>query len=93
MFILLAALAFTVGAAEAITPDIGVPLRDAAVTRAPDGTYYLTGTTPGIYEGRSPDFNNNRGVRVWSSRDLKSWTDLGLVWDLHKDPSKNPHGH
>ncbi|MFP4380631.1 MAG: hypothetical protein ACLFUS_09035 [Candidatus Sumerlaeia bacterium] len=91
--VLLAVFVFAASADELMKPDIGLALRDAAGTRAPDGTYYLTGTTPGIYEGRSPDFDNNRGVRVWSSRDLKTWTDHGLVWDLHKDPSKNAHGH
>jgi len=29
---------------EIIKPNIGEPLRDVAVVRAPDGTYYLTGT-------------------------------------------------
>jgi hypothetical protein len=40
------ALAATLSApaAEVVKPNIGEPLRDAAVTRAPDGTYYLTGT-------------------------------------------------
>jgi hypothetical protein len=40
------ALAATLAApaAEVIKPNIGEPLRDAAVTRAPDGTYYMTGT-------------------------------------------------
>jgi hypothetical protein len=39
-----AATLTTAHAAEVIKPNIGEPLRDAAVTRAPDGTYYLTGT-------------------------------------------------
>jgi hypothetical protein len=90
-------------AAEVIKPEIGEPLRDAAVTRGPDGTYYLVGTramnrrlvfnpetereeytkpeitrTP---DGR-PDFMNNDGVRVWSSRDLLEWKDEGLTVDL-----------
>ena len=77
---------------EAVRPVLGAPLRDPSVCRGPDGTYYLTGTTalPGR-EGK-PDFDNNRGVRVWASKDLQTWEDQGLVWDLWKDPSRNPHG-
>ncbi len=72
----------TSGAAEIIRPDIGEPLRDAAVTRAPDGTYYLTGTRSSrAYSGRA-DFLFNDGVRLWSSRDLVNWKGEGLVYDL-----------
>jgi beta-xylosidase len=83
---LMAALAIAISAqaAEVIKPQINEPLRDAAVTRAPDGTYYLTGTS-------GPDFNNGRGARVWASKDLQQWTDKGFVWDLWKDPSNNAH--
>ena len=42
--ILLAEFTFAAPAAEILKPQIGEPLRDAAVTRAPDGTYYLIGT-------------------------------------------------
>ncbi len=91
------------GEATILRPAIGEPLRDAAVTRAPDGIYYLTGTrcmnrklvlnpdtkkeeytrpevsrTP---DGK-PDFMNNDGARLWSSKDLKEWKDEGLILDL-----------
>jgi beta-xylosidase len=88
---------------EIIKPNIGEPLRDPAVVRAPDGTYYLTGTRcmnrKWIYNPETkkeeytkpeitrtpdgkPDFMNNDGVRLWSSKDLKEWKDEGLIVDL-----------
>lgn len=57
------------------TPIVDVPLRDPAITRAPDGVYYLTGTLG------EPDFDNARQIRLWRSQDLRTWTDLGAVWD------------
>ncbi len=106
--ILLAAVTLAANAAEIIKPEIGEPLRDAAVTRGPDGTWYLTGTRAMGREWRlrpdapkyaadryvlseslprrrpdgSPDFLDNDGVRLWSSKDLVNWKDEGLVWDL-----------
>ncbi len=41
---LLVILPVPLPAAEILKPQISEPLQDAAVTRAPDGTYYLTGT-------------------------------------------------
>lgn len=76
---------------EPIRPQIDVPLRDAAVMRGPGGVYYMTGTTATGATGLE-DFDNNRGVRVWSSTDLHEWKDLGFVWDLWQDPSNNAHG-
>ena len=32
-------------------------------------------------------------MRVWTSGDLRSWEDKGLVWDLWKHPANNAHGH
>lgn len=70
----------TVSATPAL--DVGEPLRAAHVCRGPDGDYHLTGTlsTPGL-DGK-PDFDNNRGVRLWQSEDLTGWTDLGYAWDM-----------
>lgn len=72
---------------------LGAPLRDPSVLRTPEGDYLLTGTTAwnGDQPDQEPDFHNNRGVRVWSSTDLTTWTDLGYVWDLWTDPD-NGHG-
>jgi beta-xylosidase len=73
------------------TPVLDVPIRDASVCRGPGGTFYLTGTTATEGPDGRPDFNNNRGVRVWTSTDLKAWQDRGFVWDLWKDPSNHAH--
>ncbi len=79
---LLVAITLAASAAETTKPQIGEPLRDAAVTRGPDGTYYLTGTrATGQYQGQ-PDFVDNDGVKLWSSKDLTTWKDEGLVWDM-----------
>ena len=61
------------------------PLRDPAIVRAADGAYYLTGTH-GInsLDPQHADFQNNDGVRLWKSADLKTWEAVGLVWDLSK---------
>ena len=82
----------SVGAGTANTEDQGstlprVPLMDPSICRGPDGTYYLTGTTKiNALEPKHADFQNNDGVRLWESKDLKEWEDVGLVWNLAKDP-------
>ncbi len=90
--LLFAAVNLALAAEKCLEPVIDVPLRDAAVCRGPDGSFYLTGTT--ALEGKDgvPDFHSNRGVHVWSSRDLESWTDLGFVWDLWEDPNPRTAG-
>jgi len=83
-----AATLTTAHAAEVVKPNIGEPLRDAAVTRAPDGIYYLTGArASGTYDG-SPDFMSNDGIKLWSSKDLVEWKDEGLAWNLHPNDLK-----
>lgn len=62
-----------------VTPLFDTGLRDTMVTRGPDHTYYLTGTI-------GPDFMTaNEGIRLWRSRDLKTWEPLGLVWSIERD--------
>ena len=66
------------------SPIVDVPMRDAAITRGPDGMYYLTGTlSVPVMDGR-PDFDNGREVRLWTSRDLKEWRDMGVVYHIHE---------
>jgi beta-xylosidase len=80
-------LTLPAGAGEVIRPDIREPLRDAAVCAAGDRGFYLTGTVATTLPGETaPSFENCRGVKVWKSSDLKSWEEVGLVWDLWKDP-------
>ncbi|MFW6255694.1 MAG: family 43 glycosylhydrolase [Candidatus Sumerlaeota bacterium] len=60
-------------------------LKDPFIVKADDGTYYLTGTTKiNSLDPKFSDFQNNDGVRLWKSKDLKNWEDVGLVWDLSK---------
>ncbi len=65
-------------------------LRDPAITRAPNGVYYLTGTLgiaskavgfPSQTSGEV-DFANTLGIWMWKSTDLKAWTPLGKVFDM-----------
>ena len=64
----------------ALKPLLDIPLRDTSVCLAPDGTYYLTGTT-----GAPTWWTTNEGIRVWKSKDLKTWEPLGFVWTFDKD--------
>jgi beta-xylosidase len=69
------------------------PLRDSAVGRGPDGTYYLTGTSGSKCEDGTVDFETNDGIWLWKSQDLKTWEPLGQVWSISRDPQRfgNPH--
>lgn len=75
------AVAVSAQAAEIIKPQIDEPLRDPAVSRGPDGAYYLTGTLSFEASETPLDFKNNAGVKLWKSKDLKTWESLG--WALH----------
>lgn len=57
------------------------PLRDPSVCVGPDGTYYLTGTSEPFW-----GFNNEKGIRVWKSRDMVAWEPLGTVWRYGESP-------
>lgn len=61
-----------------VNPILDVPMRDTAITRGPDGSYYLTGTLG------EPDFENSRVIKLWKSTDLKKWDEVGVVWDISK---------
>ncbi|MCL5098752.1 MAG: family 43 glycosylhydrolase, partial [Candidatus Omnitrophica bacterium] len=56
------------------------PVRDTCICLAPDGNYYLSGTT-----GFPDWWKTNEGIRIWQSRDLTNWMPLGLVWSFAKD--------
>ena len=71
-------------------------IRDPFILAAPDGYFYLTGTTAGSHWGETI------GIHLWRSSDLVNWEALGFVWDLYKNgesenswhfsqPIKNPH--
>jgi hypothetical protein len=55
------------------------PLRDTAICRGPNGTWYLTGTV-------EPFWNYNEGIKVWKSPDLIHWEPLGFVWKYGDSP-------
>ena len=72
----------TASAAELpdIKPLFDFPVRDTCICLGPDKTYYLTGTT-----GHPTWWETNEGIRVWKSKDLKTWEPLGLVWSFEKN--------
>jgi beta-xylosidase len=84
--IALLALSLTaVHAAEPARFPVEKHVQDPHIARAEDGTYYLTGTTDiNTFDPKYADFQNNDGVRLWKSKDLKTWEDAGLVFDLSK---------
>lgn len=56
-------------------------ISDVSICKGPGHTYYLTGTT-GDKEGV------NKGIKVWTSRDLKNWNLIGnngFVWNFDDD--------
>jgi arylsulfatase len=67
-------------------------IRDPYIVLAPDGFYYLTGTTqePAREAGADARLNTGLGktslvgwhVRVWRSRDLAEWDSLGAPFSL-----------
>ncbi len=67
-------------------------IRDPYIVLAPDGTYYLTGTTPLPDEEREGTDKHNTGLgpqsivgykmQVWTSRDLIHWDYLGAPYCL-----------
>ncbi|WAJ71800.1 family 43 glycosylhydrolase [Catenovulum adriaticum] len=62
-------------------------VRDPFVKKGPDGYYYLTGTTAGKHWG------DKAGVRLWRSKNLVDWQNLGLVWQLHLDGKQQNSWH
>lgn len=58
-------------------------LRHVFITDAIDDWHYLTGQTPS--GGSGGNWSDNDGVRLWRSRDLRTWENLGLVWSLDRD--------
>lgn len=63
-----------------LAPLIDYALRDTSICLAPDGYYYLTGTT-----GHPTWWLHNDGIWLWRSLDLQQWEPLGLVWDAEHD--------
>jgi hypothetical protein len=68
-----------------LKPLMDTPLRHTFITRGPGGAYYLTGTVSAGNEGS--DFQNNDGVWLWKSTDLKAWEPLDQVWSIERQGS------
>jgi hypothetical protein len=76
-------------------PEFDYWMRDTWVTLAPDGYYYMTGTTatPGReFPGQIHCWDWNDGLYLWRSKDMKQWEAMGLIWSMEKDGTwqKNP---
>ncbi len=61
-----------------------LPLRDTSICRGPDGCWYMTGTCQPFWAG-------NEGIKVWKSKDMKSWEPLGFVWKYGESPWHKPY--
>jgi beta-xylosidase len=68
---------------QGVRPLFDTWMRDTYVTYAPDGFYYLTGTTAA--PGRDHCWDWNDGLYLWRSADLVHWEPLGLIWSLDRD--------
>ncbi len=71
-----------------VKPLFDTPLRHTFITRAPDGIYYMTGTVS--KDAKGVDFQNNDGVFLWKSSDMKAWEPMGQVWSIERDAAKSP---
>jgi xylan 1,4-beta-xylosidase len=67
------------GLIPAIKPIWDLHLRDTIIRLAPDGYYYMTGSSGDNI------WDRNDGIELWRSVDLKQWDYLGLVWNIEKD--------
>jgi beta-xylosidase len=76
-----------------VKPVVDTPLRAPSICTGPDGTYYLTGNASIPKPDGTPDFDNCGVIRLWKSADLKTWTDLGVVFDPMKVPWTPTTGH
>ena len=75
-------------------------IRDPYITLGPDDFYYLTGTTMNAGDPREKTDPYNIGlgdhsavgttVRVWKSKDLINWLDLGAVYSLKDSYHQKP---
>jgi len=64
-----------------IEPLFEYALSDISISKGPNHTYYLTGTS-------GDRFGVQDGIRVWASKDLKIWNQIGingLVWTFEND--------
>lgn len=86
------------GSADTQDPALRIPsfvkplfdywMRDTWATLAPDGYYYITGTTATPdrhFPGQVHCWDWNDGLYLWRSKDLKNWESRGLIWSMEGD--------
>ncbi len=86
------------GSADTQEPSLRIPssvkplfdywMRDTWATLAPDGYYYITGTTATPdrhFPGQLHCWDWNDGLYLWRSKDLTTWEARGLIWSLDDD--------
>lgn len=73
-----------------VTPLLDVPMRQPSICRGVDGIYYLTGKVAADKD--AANFQDNDGVYLWKSPDLKNWEAAGQVWSIEKDATKSAKG-
>ncbi|MDF2963808.1 MAG: xylosidase [Paenibacillus sp.] len=67
------------GAVGSLKPVADFLIRDPHISKGPDGTYYLTGTSDKPHQNF---WDRNNQLHLWSSIDLKEWNHVTKVWDL-----------
>jgi beta-xylosidase len=72
-------------------PTLDIWMRDPQVCVGRDGEYYLTGTTRPARPTAPGAHCWSDGIRLWRSPDLRTWEDLGLVWDMDRDGTWQRH--
>lgn len=65
-----------------LAPLFDAPVRDTSICKGADGRWYMTGTYDA---GGTGDFQNNDGIHLWRSSDLKGWQSVGQVWSIERD--------
>ena len=63
-----------------------INFRDLTVLNAPDGYYYLTGTDMDYSKKDKRPARDQIGIRMWRSKDMKTWEPMGFVWRCDDAP-------
>lgn len=73
---------------QGTVPILDYWMRDTWITYGPDSCYYMIGTTADPmrkFVGQTHCWDWNNGLYLFSSNDMKDWTNLGLIWSMDKD--------
>lgn len=69
--------------------DVSSHIRDTFVYNAPDGNYYITGTTQ---RNNGTYWHGTDGIHIWRTGDFASKDDLGVVYDYADTPDSWQNG-